>query len=233
MAYTIYYRVDTYQFAMCAGIGAKGVLIDPSQHNLNDPECLDELQEALKAFPDIDAEAFIGDYAHNYLKWEDRADVIQKEIHRCDGDHIIAILDAYNRIDKSIYIDSIHPRIREYVNWIKEEQNHRLSGRPRTRQTSNKTKPTPMTTAGYIYLLQSPTGVYKIGRSIDPENRIKTFGLKLPFEVEYICLIETKDMVELERELHERFEEQRVNGEWFNLGDSDIAYIKALAEATA
>lgn len=82
---------------------------------------------------------------------------------------------------------------------------------------------------GYVYLLQSPSGYYKIGRTSNPDDRIGTFHVKLPFEVEYIAVIQTDDMHELERQLHEQFAHRRVNGEWFNLSADDVEYIKRLA----
>lgn len=83
---------------------------------------------------------------------------------------------------------------------------------------------------GYIYLLQSVSGAYKIGRSKDPDDRLRTFEVKLPFEVEYVCTVETANMYELERALHKQFDHKRINGEWFRLDDKDIAAIKALSE---
>lgn len=82
--------------------------------------------------------------------------------------------------------------------------------------------------SGWVYLVQSPTGYYKIGRTSDPDNRVKTFKVKLPFEVEYICLIQTGDMYILESQLHIRFADKRVNGEWFNLESADVEYIRSL-----
>lgn len=85
-----------------------------------------------------------------------------------------------------------------------------------------------VTGTGFVYLLQSPTSAYKIGRTNSPEDRMRTFGIQLPFEVEYIALIPTSDMVALERALHSRFASQRINGEWFALTPEDIEYIKGL-----
>lgn len=82
--------------------------------------------------------------------------------------------------------------------------------------------------AGYVYLLQSISGHYKIGRTQDPERRVKTFAIQLPFEVEYVCLIETLNMVELEKDLHLRFAAKRLNGEWFDLDAEEVEYIKGL-----
>jgi len=82
--------------------------------------------------------------------------------------------------------------------------------------------------AGCVYLIRSDVGYYKIGRTVNPDNRITTFAVKLPFDVDYICVIETPDMYGLERELHQRFASKRVNGEWFALNDDDVAHIKSL-----
>lgn len=83
--------------------------------------------------------------------------------------------------------------------------------------------------AGFVYLVQSSTGYYKIGRTSDPNNRMKTFSVKLPFEVSYACVIETVDMKTLEQSLHEQFAGKRVNGEWFALDAADVEYIRGLA----
>lgn len=85
---------------------------------------------------------------------------------------------------------------------------------------------------GFVYVLQSPTGAYKIGRTKSPEDRLKTFSVKLPFEVEYTCLIKAEDMYSAEKRLHEKFSEKRINGEWFKLNENDIDYIKSLQGAS-
>jgi hypothetical protein len=86
--------------------------------------------------------------------------------------------------------------------------------------------PTP--DPGYVYLVQSPTGAYKIGRAKNPKDRVRTFGVKLPFEIELIHTIEAADYKVAERQLHERFAPKRVNGEWFNLTPEDVASIKSI-----
>lgn len=88
---------------------------------------------------------------------------------------------------------------------------------------------TPRTRPGYVYLLSSPFGFYKIGCSIKPKNRLLTFGVTLPFEVECICLIYSRDMYGLEKQLHQHFADRRTRGEWFELSDADIEYVKGLA----
>ena len=95
---------------------------------------------------------------------------------------------------------------------------------PKPKRTQNKKKEIP----GYVYLLRSNTGYYKIGRTKDPDNRLKVFGVKLPFEVGFAALIQSSDMVQMEKDLHELYEAKRVNGEWFDLSPEDVEYIKGL-----
>ncbi len=81
---------------------------------------------------------------------------------------------------------------------------------------------------GYVYLLQSPSKFYKIGHTANYKERIHTFNVKLPFEVEYIALIESNNMFKLENELHTKYDGKRGNGEWFALDNDDVEYIKSL-----
>lgn len=86
---------------------------------------------------------------------------------------------------------------------------------------------------GYVYLLKADTGHYKIGRTKNPKDRIKTFSVKLPFRVEYDCLIKSDEYITLEAELHATFADKRIEGEWFALTDDDVAYIRELAEVAS
>lgn len=104
--------------------------------------------------------------------------------------------------------------------------------RIRKRKAASKPNASPRS-KGYVYLLRNevdPT-IFKIGRTRNPKSRRETFGILLPFEVEYVCLVQTHNMFELERELHIRFADQRVNGEWFALTAEDVEYIKSLGGA--
>ncbi len=102
--------------------------------------------------------------------------------------------------------------------------------RAQKRLDARKVKAKRFNTEGYVYLIQSPTEAYKIGCTKNPKNRMKTFGVKLPFEVEYIALIKSDNHKQLESDLHETFEDKRIDGEWFALTPDDVEYIKGLAE---
>lgn len=84
---------------------------------------------------------------------------------------------------------------------------------------------------GYVYLLQGQKGYYKIGRTVDPNDRYRTFKLKLPFDVDYLHLIPCRNRFAAEGRLHRCFDHRRVTGsEWFRLSLDDVALIKSIKE---
>jgi len=87
---------------------------------------------------------------------------------------------------------------------------------------TDKSKSINKTRTGYVYVLNSDSGFYKIGRTLKPTSRIKTFSVKLPYMVTYRLVIKSDDYVQLEKDLHERYSDVRVDGEWFNLTPQDI-----------
>jgi hypothetical protein len=80
---------------------------------------------------------------------------------------------------------------------------------------------------GYVYVVKSDTGHYKIGYTTDFKSRAKTFGVKLPVEIEFLVLIETPNCSGLESMLHTQYQHKRVNGEWFDLSDMDLLWLKS------
>jgi hypothetical protein len=80
---------------------------------------------------------------------------------------------------------------------------------------------------GYVYVVKSDTGHYKIGRTVNFRDRAKTFGVKLPVEIEFLVLIETGNDMLLEATLHQQYQHKRVNGEWFSLDDNDMLFLTA------
>jgi len=71
------------------------------------------------------------------------------------------------------------------------------------------------------YILKdNNTGLYKIGRSSNPLDREKTLQAEKP-TIKLIKIF--KD--DIERELHDKYNKQRVRGEWFNLNKVQLKYI--------
>ncbi len=76
-----------------------------------------------------------------------------------------------------------------------------------------------------IYLMSDThTGYTKIGRSIDPEKRERTL-LGDKSTIKLIFMSGECDR-SIEKELHHRFKEKRIRGEWFNLSLDEIEEIK-------
>ncbi|MAD45465.1 MAG: chromosome partitioning protein ParA [Oceanospirillaceae bacterium] len=77
-----------------------------------------------------------------------------------------------------------------------------------------------LTRSGHVYIISNEgsfgRGVYKIGmtRRLDPMDRVKELGdASVPFFFDVHGIIHSDDAPGLERELHKRFEEHRVNKE--------------------
>lgn len=81
---------------------------------------------------------------------------------------------------------------------------------------------------GFVYLFRCENGLTKIGKSADPARRIKNLS-GYPVSVHPVHAIATDDMSWLEALLHRRFRDNRVRGEWFALGEEDVAVIMQVA----
>lgn len=84
-------------------------------------------------------------------------------------------------------------------------------------------------TWGYVYIVHSTSGHLKFGRSRKPDQRfrqlVKTQG---PFEYRLVKSILTNDMYEFEKELHSRFANEHVRGEWFaDVPEDDLDLLKS------
>ena len=80
---------------------------------------------------------------------------------------------------------------------------------------------------GWIYLFSAERGQFKIGQSIDPQSRIKSFST-LPFNVKLIHQIAATDVNLAESAMHSLFSNKRTTGEWFKLSDQDVKWLKNL-----
>lgn len=104
--------------------------------------------------------------------------------------------------------------------WVVEEQD----------EPSDHEKPRVRDRSGYIYVLRADNGRCKIGRARLIDDRVYQLGIVLPYDPELVCAVKVDDYVAMEKELHELFMDagKHVKGEWFELNEADIEYIKAL-----
>ncbi|WP_414624021.1 GIY-YIG nuclease family protein [Calothrix sp. CCY 0018] len=87
-----------------------------------------------------------------------------------------------------------------------------------------------MTDFGYIYLIHAVgTNRYKIGKTIrDVEIRYKELNSKQsPYPLKCMGYIETHNLREVEKILHDTFKDSRVHGEWFCFDKKDIRMVEA------
>ena len=81
--------------------------------------------------------------------------------------------------------------------------------------------------AGYVYVIQDVdiSMLYKIGRTINPKDRLNKFAVELPFATEIVAIVATDDAPTLEWQLHQRYTEARKRGESFDLTPSQVREI--------
>jgi Meiotically up-regulated gene 113 len=80
---------------------------------------------------------------------------------------------------------------------------------------------------GYVYFVQEHmNGTFKIGKTKHIEKRMNVFGVKLPFKNELIYLIKTGNHHQTEVAFHKHFSTKRLEGEWFNLNQDDLTWVK-------
>lgn len=75
---------------------------------------------------------------------------------------------------------------------------------------------------GQVYIVGKLEGHYKIGRSINADDRVGSFSPLLPVPMSFMHKITTPDEIWLERVFHIAFQHCRGGGEWFKLTDADI-----------
>lgn len=85
---------------------------------------------------------------------------------------------------------------------------------------------------GYVYIIRATdgSGLYKIGKSITPDKRIKTVIGQMPMACEALHCAWFEDHGYAEKLLHTMYSEKRVSSEWFNLSDEDVAFILSFGQ---
>ena len=81
--------------------------------------------------------------------------------------------------------------------------------------------------AGVVYLLQGEK-YFKIGKSVNMEKRLTQIKLQLPYRVELLHTIHAAHPLQAESYWHKHFASLRRNGEWFELGEAEVAEFKSV-----
>jgi Meiotically up-regulated gene 113 len=223
MAHNPRFMVDGFEFMLNVGVmDADGVVIRPGKNDESDPKFIVALMKMLRYSAALIEACDLDEMADYYMRPDTIDDFIQNVPENVLEQYLKSYEVALTSDDFIPVKQSVH-KFAALLESIKERRANKIRNkRVKAEKAAKQSK-------GFVYLIQSQSGAYKIGRTKNPNDRLKTFNVKLPFEVEFICLIETANMHALEAELHEQFSDKRVNGEWFNLNSDDVEYIKGLA----
>lgn len=79
---------------------------------------------------------------------------------------------------------------------------------------------------GFVYLIQAGDSFrFKIGRSVDPERRIKEMQVGSAVKLKLLCQKKCRDVCAQENRWHELFGASRKHGEWFDLDEKQLPKI--------
>lgn len=88
--------------------------------------------------------------------------------------------------------------------------------------------PYTSTIDGYVYLIESENGLFKIGRSKDVWKRFSSIAMAVPVPITLRHVVPTINYIRAEEWLHEQFASKRHHGEWFQLDQDDLEWFKDL-----
>ena len=194
--------INGYEFQVVTGVFNCGVLVPPSA-NLDDQKYIHAMRLAQFAADTLDT------YERLYFQTSQTMSEWHIEDHELYEDYLM-IKNAKSTELLGLDMDAIKTR---------------MIYRPETRARQpeeSKRKLTP----GYVYILKSEAGRRKIGRTTNPAQRLKNFGVLLPMIVEYELLLKSSEHQLLEKQLHKRFDDFRIEGEWFGLTDEMVSSLR-------
>lgn len=97
------------------------------------------------------------------------------------------------------------------------------------RKSIGELKPDLYPYSGYFYIAESDTGIYKIGVSQNPIDRMELFR-GLPFNVILLWSQFVKDAIKLEAQIKREYAGRHIKGEWYNFTNDELKEIKESAE---
>jgi len=82
--------------------------------------------------------------------------------------------------------------------------------------------------AGFVYIIQSGRdSYYKVGFSAaNPQRRLASMQVSTPEELTLVYYIESDRAATIEKLIHSMLRNNHIRGEWFNLDDRDLAWLK-------
>ena len=129
------------------------------------------------------------------------------------------------KLDEKTITKRLNEKAQEYVRNIDREK-YKLQLVASTKKERNKQiqEKQPCLEIGCVYLIKMGDS-YKIGISKNPSQRFKEFT-KLPYPIEEIFIEKVNAYEIVEKELHAIFANKQKRGEWFDLNETDIEFIR-------
>lgn len=159
-------------------------------------------------------------------------DYLERELKYFEKETIENAIDLYKRFglfyedEKGIlHINNFEDMVGCETYWAKKKRETRENRRAEYRNNYDSSMFDNDENNGFVYLVKLDKH-YKIGISQIPESRLKEFTL-LPYPLEEICIERVRNYKKCEEELHNIFYKNRVRGEWFDLKEEDIEFIKS------
>lgn len=145
-----------------------------------------------------------------------------------DTDNMIITKEEYLELIKrtfDFYVNADPAFIEEVNNELREEYR---KGYFEQVKESKEGKETP--SIGFVYLVQADGEHYKIGSTKNLNSRMKSLQTSSPNDIELIYSTKAEDYVELEFNIHAELTKlgKSIRGEWFELDDNDVKYVKQI-----
>jgi hypothetical protein len=84
------------------------------------------------------------------------------------------------------------------------------------KELNSKSKTKNVSGYGYVYMIVDEINkVCKIGKSVNPDERIKSLQTSYPHKLTLKQKVKTNNMDVLERHIHKKYKEYKLQGEWF------------------
>ena len=90
----------------------------------------------------------------------------------------------------------------------------------------------PIPEPEYIYVTKAPFGC-KIGRTTRPELRPLQVAGNAPVQLDVLIVKEVVASRDVEKRLHDYFQDKCLRGEWYSLDDTDIEFISDFLDGKA
>jgi len=223
MASTQIFKINGILFAVTVGAGdIDGVTIYPSEVvNHSDEEIMKGVRLLTKHYSEIRDYAFISEFYLSNRSYD------ASELNSAPHKNLERIIQQCKNVINSTFLELEDWELETLSSLAHDSrmiiEGYRF-GKPKMDKSHRIQK-------GYVYLIRAiePHSHYKIGLSKTPVKRIESLDVKLPFPIEVIHLIKTDDMRGLEKSLHSKYAEKRINGEWFALSDDDVREICSMS----